>query len=121
MRKQKRALYEKHRGTEKFKDDRAAYLEALKAKRASDPELDAAAGAAHKAAVQKSVKKRNEDPGRREAQLKQMRDWKASASEEQKEKMRAVTREWYANLSPERKAELIAKKSEQRRRRTAQR
>ena len=118
--KVKRAFYERVRETEKFKADRAAYLGELKERRAADPELAQKHASAHKSAVRKAVKKRNADPERRSAQLRLMRDWKASASEEQKEKMRAANRGWYANLSPERKAELIAAKSEKRRQRKAQ-
>lgn len=119
LRKQKRARYELYRGTDEFKAERATYLEKLKERRAADPEFNAQVAAAHKAAVQKAVSKRNADPARRESQLKQMRDWKAGASEEQKEKLRAANRAWYASLSPEAKAAHIAAKAERRRKRKA--
>ncbi|MDL5036868.1 hypothetical protein QRD40_10970 [Comamonas sp. Y6] len=119
LRKQKRLLYEKNRGTDHFKAQQAKAVARRKERRATDPEFDAQAAEAGKKAVIKAVAKRNADPDRRADQLKKMRDWKASASEEQKEKMREANRRWYAELSPEAKAALIAEKSEKRRQRNA--
>lgn len=119
LRKQKRALYEKCRETEYFKELKAKNVARHKERRATNPEFDAQAAAAHKKAVQKAVAKRNADPERRADQLKKMRDWKAAASDAQKEKMREANRRWYAELSPEAKAAHIAAQAERRRKRNA--
>lgn len=119
LRKLKHALYEQKKGSEHFKAQQAKYIAALKEKRAADSDFDAAYAAAHKKAVQKSVKKRNADPERREQQLQKSRAWKTNASAEQKEKIRQANRNWYARLSPDAKAAYVAEQVERRRRRNA--
>lgn len=120
QRKVKRALYEQHRETERFKELQAKRVTRRKERRAADPEFDAQAAAAQKKAVQKSVAKRNADPGRMAAHLEKMRAWKAAADDAQKEKFRESSRRWYSGLSDEERAELIRKGSENRRKRGGQ-
>lgn len=104
--------YARVKSTDEWAATRRAYLETLKARRADDPEFDAAFRRAAAAAMARHTARLNADPATREAYLQRKRAiaaaWRAALIAEPARHAQhlARCRQWYHSLSPDDRARI---------------
>lgn len=102
-RRKERARYHEIKGDAQWKEARAAYIQKLKDRAATDPAFAEKRREQHKRILASYRARLHQNPERLEKYREKQREWFQRLTPQQRESMRERNREWYASLTREEK------------------